>query len=73
MDNNVQYQLELINISKEFSGFYANKNLTLRVRKGTVHALIGENGAGKSTLMSILFGIYSPTNGVIKIGSNLEL
>ena len=68
MDNNVQYQLELINISKEFSGFYANKNLTLRVRKGTVHALIGENGAGKSTLMSILFGIYSPTNGVIKIG-----
>ena len=68
MDNNVQYQLELINISKEFSGFYANKNLTLKVRKGTVHALIGENGAGKSTLMSILFGIYSPTNGVIKIG-----
>lgn len=62
------YELELLNISKEFSGFYANKDITLRVKKGTVHALIGENGAGKSTLMSILFGLYSPTHGTIKIG-----
>ena len=64
------YELELLNITKEFSGFYANKDITLRVRKGTVHALIGENGAGKSTLMSILFGLYTPTSGTIKIGGN---
>ncbi|MBD5423287.1 MAG: ABC transporter ATP-binding protein [Mycoplasma sp.] len=64
------YKLELLKISKEFSGFYANKDITLRVRQGTVHALIGENGAGKSTLMSILFGMYSPTSGSIKVDGN---
>lgn len=61
------YEIEFDNITKEFNGFYANKNINLRVRKGTVHALVGENGAGKSTLMSILFGIYEPTSGIIKI------
>lgn len=64
------YEIELLNISKEFSGFYANKDISLRVKKGTVHALIGENGSGKSTLMSILFGLYSPTSGTIKVGGN---
>lgn len=64
------YELELLNISKEFSGFYANKDITLKVKKGTVHALIGENGSGKSTLMSILFGLYKPTSGTIKVGGN---
>lgn len=63
-------ELELLNITKEFSGFYANKDITLRVKSGTVHALIGENGAGKSTLMSILFGLYKPTSGKIKIDGN---
>ncbi len=65
-----KYEIEFENITKEFSGFYANKNINMRVRKGTVHALIGENGAGKSTLMSILFGIYKPTSGIIKIKGN---
>lgn len=64
------YEIELLNITKEFSGFYANKDISLRVKKGTVHALIGENGAGKSTLMSILFGLYAPTSGTIKVGGN---
>lgn len=64
------YELELINISKEFNGFYANKDITIRVRKGTVHALIGENGAGKSTLMSILYGLYNPSSGSIFIQGN---
>ncbi len=64
------YKLELLNITKEFAGFYANKDITLKVKKGTVHALIGENGAGKSTLMSILFGLYTPTSGTIKIDGN---
>lgn len=63
-------EIEFINITKEFSGFYANKNINLAVKKGTVHALVGENGAGKSTLMSILFGIYEPTSGIIKIKGN---
>ncbi len=63
-------EIEFVNISKEFSGFYANKNINLAVKKGTVHALVGENGAGKSTLMSILFGIYEPTSGIIKIKGN---
>lgn len=63
-------ELELLNITKEFSGFYANKDISLKVKAGTVHALIGENGAGKSTLMSILFGLYKPTSGTIKIDGN---
>lgn len=61
------YELELLNITKKFGNFYANKNITIQVKKGTVHALVGENGAGKSTLMSILFGLYEPTSGSIKI------
>lgn len=64
------YEIELLNITKEFNGFYANNNITLKVKKGTIHALIGENGAGKSTLMSILFGIYEPTSGTIKVQGN---
>lgn len=64
------YAIEILNITKEFSGFYANKDITLKVKKGTVHALIGENGAGKSTLMSIIFGLYSPTSGTIKVDGN---
>lgn len=64
------FEIELVNITKEFSGSYVNKNINLNVKKGTVHALIGENGAGKSTLMSILFGIYKPTSGSIFIKGN---
>jgi simple sugar transport system ATP-binding protein len=56
----------MLNITKEFPGIRANDNITLQLKKGEIHALLGENGAGKSTLMSILFGLYQPTSGVIK-------
>ncbi|QJR44235.1 ABC transporter ATP-binding protein [Mycoplasma miroungirhinis] len=61
------YAIEFENITKEFPGIIANKDISFKVKKGTIHALIGENGAGKSTLMSILFGLYEPTKGLIKI------
>ncbi len=60
------YIIEMLNITKEFPGIKANDNVTLQLKKGEIHALLGENGAGKSTLMSILFGLYQPTSGVIK-------
>jgi methyl-galactoside transport system ATP-binding protein len=60
-----KYVLEMINISKEFPGVKALSGVTLRVRPGTVHSLMGENGAGKSTLMKCLFGIYHKDEGDI--------
>jgi simple sugar transport system ATP-binding protein len=59
--------IEMLNISKVFPGVIANDNVNLRVKSGEIHALLGENGAGKSTLMSMLFGLYEPSSGVIKI------
>ncbi|RBW71225.1 sugar ABC transporter ATP-binding protein [Bacillus taeanensis] len=68
------YILELENITKEFPGVKALDNIQLKIRKGTVHGLMGENGAGKSTLMKIIFGIYTPTAGTIKFkGQELKL
>lgn len=67
---NNEMAVEMINITKEFPGIKANDNINLSIRKGSIHALVGENGAGKSTLMSILFGIYKPTAGVIKINES---
>ena len=61
-----QYIIEMLNIRKEFPGIVANDDITLQLRKGEIHALLGENGAGKSTLMSVLFGLYQPEAGVIK-------
>ena len=61
-----EYVIEMLNITKEFPGIKANDNITLQLRQGEVHALLGENGAGKSTLMSVLFGLYQPEAGVIK-------
>ncbi|HEY3423827.1 MAG TPA: ABC transporter ATP-binding protein [Negativicutes bacterium] len=66
--------VEMINICKSFPGVLANDNVNLVVRKGEIHALLGENGAGKSTLMSILTGLYQPDSGEIYInGARVEL
>ena len=62
----VDYVIEMLNITKEFPGIKANDDVTLQLRRGEIHALLGENGAGKSTLMSVLFGLYQPEKGVIK-------
>lgn len=57
--------IEMRNITKVFPGIIANDNITLKLEKGEIHALLGENGAGKSTLMSVLFGLYQPEEGEI--------
>ena len=66
MDNAPEYVIEMLHITKEFPGIKANDDITLQLRRGEIHALLGENGAGKSTLMSVLFGLYQPDEGVIK-------
>ena len=58
--------IEMLHITKEFPGIIANDDITLQLRRGEIHALLGENGAGKSTLMSVLFGLYQPEKGLIK-------
>ena len=62
--------IEMLAISKSFPGIRANDQVTLQVEKGSIHALLGENGAGKSTLMSILFGLYQPDAGAIRVRGN---
>ena len=62
-----EYVIEMLNITKEFPGIKANDDVTLQLKKGEIHALLGENGAGKSTLMSVLFGLYQAEEGVIKM------
>lgn len=69
----MSYIVEMENIRKEFPGIVANDNVTFKVKKGSIHALLGENGAGKSTLMSILFGLYQPTSGRIIIRGKKEV
>ena len=61
-----EYVIEMLHITKEFPGIRANDDITLQLRRGEIHALLGENGAGKSTLMSVLFGLYQPEQGIIK-------
>jgi simple sugar transport system ATP-binding protein len=61
-----EYIIEMLGITKDFPGIRANDNITLQLRRGEIHALLGENGAGKSTLMSILFGLYQAEKGQIR-------
>ena len=63
----MDYVVEMLNIRKEFPGIVANDNITLQLKEGEIHALLGENGAGKSTLMGMLFGMYKPDRGCIKV------
>lgn len=63
----MDYIIEMLDITKEFPGIKANDHITLQIKKGEIHALLGENGAGKSTLMSVLFGLYQPDGGCIKV------
>ncbi|AEM20929.1 ABC transporter related protein [Brachyspira intermedia PWS/A] len=64
---NSEYVVEMLNITKRFKGIVANDNITIQLKRGEIHALLGENGAGKSTLMSVLFGLYKQEEGVIKV------
>ena len=67
METRMEYIIEMLDITKEFPGIIANDHITLQIKKGEIHALLGENGAGKSTLMSVLFGLYQPEGGCIKV------
>ena len=67
------YVIEMINVTKAFGNFKANDNVNLKVKKGEIHALLGENGAGKSTLMNILSGLLQPTSGMLKVNGNEEV
>ena len=66
------YAIEMLHITKRFPGIVANDDITLQLRKGEIHALLGENGAGKSTLIKGLLGLKAPEQGSITLGDGLE-
>jgi simple sugar transport system ATP-binding protein len=66
IDQNINPIISMLNITKIFPGVFANDQINLELKKGEIHALLGENGAGKSTLMSVLFGLYTADSGQIK-------
>lgn len=73
-NNGSEFIIEMRNITKEFPGIKANDNITLQLKRGEIHALLGENGAGKSTLMSVLFGLYQPDEGeILKDGEVVKI
>ena len=73
-NNGSEYIIEMRNITKEFPGIKANDNITLQLKRGEIHALLGENGAGKSTLMSVLYGLYKPEEGeILKNGEVVKI
>lgn len=70
----MDYVIEMLHITKEFPGIRANDDVSLQLKKGEIHALLGENGAGKSTLMSVLFGLYQPDSGtILKNGKEVNI
>ena len=66
-DSTDGYAVEMLSIGKRFGSLVANRDVTLRVRRGEIHALLGENGAGKSTLMNMLYGLQQPDSGIIRV------
>lgn len=71
MSNNTEFIVEMRNITKTFGTFTALDNVDLKVKKGTIHSILGENGAGKTTLMNILYGLCTPTSGEILINGKV--
>src|SRR5690606_21302709 len=67
-----EWAIQLEKINKSFGPVHANRDIDLRVKRGTIHGIVGENGAGKSTLMSILYGFYTADSGTIRVNGAVQ-